>query len=178
MDESGNTVVKYSYNAWGVVTKTNAVNTTAAGIIYTYNPYLYKGYYYDSKIELYYCNTRYYSPKLCRWISADAIQNLNPSTLENVNLYTYCHNNPVMMYDPNGEIARWVCVTLSVCLIVTGVILCATGTLSVIGGMLIGAGAGSIINGYVSEANRGDFSAGYIGGLVSGANCAAGAGLG
>ncbi|MCB9498425.1 MAG: RHS repeat-associated core domain-containing protein [Bacillales bacterium] len=88
---------------WGKVTKTNVANTTAAGIIYTYNPYLYKGHYYDSEIELYYCNTRYYSPELCRWISIDAIDYLDPSTLENSNLYSYCNNNPVMGYDTEGN---------------------------------------------------------------------------
>ncbi len=103
VDESGNTVVKYSYDAWGKVTKTNIANTTASGILYTYNPYLYKGYYYDREIDLYYCNSRYYSPTLCRWISADAIDYLDSSTIEGVNLYVYFGNNPVMGYDPDGE---------------------------------------------------------------------------
>ncbi|MCB9498817.1 MAG: RHS repeat-associated core domain-containing protein [Bacillales bacterium] len=103
VDESGNTVVKYSYDAWGTVTKTNIANTTASGILYTYNPYLYKGYYYDRETNLYYCNSRYYSPSLCRWISADAIDNLDQSTIDGINLYAYCGNNPVMGYDPEGK---------------------------------------------------------------------------
>ena len=30
------------------------------------NPIRYRGYYFDKETGLYYCNSRYYSPELCR----------------------------------------------------------------------------------------------------------------
>ncbi|MBQ3165891.1 MAG: RHS repeat-associated core domain-containing protein, partial [Clostridia bacterium] len=57
------------YDAWGnhVVTNTNLPQLALC------NPFRYRGYYYDVETGLYYCNARYYSPKLCRWISPDSI---------------------------------------------------------------------------------------------------------
>ena len=65
--------------------------------------HLYKGYYYDEETELYYCNTRYYSPEIGRWISIDDIDYLDAKTINGVNLYAYCMNNPVMCSDPSGH---------------------------------------------------------------------------
>ena len=49
--------------------------------------------------------TRYYSPVICRFISADSVQYLNPESIQGLNLYTYCLNNPVAAVDPDGTIA-------------------------------------------------------------------------
>lgn len=54
-------------------------------------------------------NTRYYDPETCRFISPDDIVNLTYSMLSDdlsKNLYTYCGNNPVNMYAPDGKM--WV----------------------------------------------------------------------
>lgn len=63
-------------------------------------PFQYKGqagYYGDAHTGLYYCHNRYYDPRLGSWLSRD------PIGLEGgVNLYTYCHGNPVMFWDPSG----------------------------------------------------------------------------
>lgn len=55
--------------------------------------------------ELYYCNSRYYSPELCRWISPDDISYLDPESVNGLNLYCYCYNNPISYYDPSGHSA-------------------------------------------------------------------------
>ena len=60
-----------------------------------YNPFIYKGYYYDEETELYYCNTRYYSPEIGRWISIDDVDYLDPQSVSGLNLYCYCMNDPV-----------------------------------------------------------------------------------
>ena len=65
------------------------------------------GYYEDTRnspveTQLFYCNSRYYSPELCRFISPDSIEYLDPQSINGLNLYCYCGNNPVMGYDPNG----------------------------------------------------------------------------
>src|SRR5204862_5618992 len=40
---------------------------------------------------------RYYAPWMGRWMSADPI---GPS--ESPNVYEYCHDNPVTLFDPTG----------------------------------------------------------------------------
>ena len=142
------------------------------------NPIRYRGYYYDEDTGLYYCNARYYSPKWRRFISPDATHYLDPESVNGLNQYCYCGNDPINYTDPSGCMPEWLAWVISGAAIVGGIILCATGVGGILGGVLIGAGAGSLINGYVSEANGGSFVAGYIGGAISGALCGIGAGLG
>ena len=56
---------------------------------------MYKGYIYDVETQLYYCNSRYYSPELRRFISPDSIEYLDSESINGLNLYAYCNNNPV-----------------------------------------------------------------------------------
>ena len=66
------------------------------------NPFRYRGYYYDVETGLYYLKTRYYDPEVGRFITIDDISYLAPDTINGLNLYAYCGNNPVMNVDPNG----------------------------------------------------------------------------
>lgn len=99
IDESGNTMVKYTYNAWGEFKKTIFID----GFISQYNPFIYKGYFYDSETNWYYLNNRYYDPCMKRFISMDNIIYLNKIGLNNINLFNYCENNPVSRFDPSGN---------------------------------------------------------------------------
>lgn len=134
----------------------------------------------DVETSLYYCNSRYYNPDWCRWLNADDVSYLDPESINGLNLYAYCGNNPVMGYDPYGTFdwGKFGMILGSAAMIVGGIVLCATGLGGIAGGVLLGAGAGSLINGYVTEANGGSFGAGWLGGAVSGALCGVGAGLG
>ena len=100
IDINGNDIVKFDYSIYGKPTKTVIVNCDAS----IYNPFMYKGYYYDEETQLFYCNSRYYSPELCRWISPDSIEYLDPESINGLNLYCYCMNNPIMYSDPSGHI--------------------------------------------------------------------------
>ena len=88
-DEEGNSIVEYKYDAYGKVEKTIIENNSVS----KYNPFIYKGYYYDEETELYYCNTRYYSPEIGRWISIDDVGYLDPESINGLNLYCYCMND-------------------------------------------------------------------------------------
>jgi hypothetical protein len=46
-------------------------------------------------------------PEWGRWLNADDVSYLDPSSVNGLNLYTYCENNPVMGYDPNGTVNWW-----------------------------------------------------------------------
>ena len=59
--------------------------------------------YYDSETGLYYLQTRYYDPEIGRFISPDSTKYLDPESINGLNLYAYCLNNPVMYEDPTGH---------------------------------------------------------------------------
>ena len=55
---------------------------------------------------MYYLKSRYYQPEICRFISADTTDVLEiQEDLDDLNLYTYCNNNPINWEDPDGTIA-------------------------------------------------------------------------
>ena len=68
----------------------------------------------ESPVEtgLFYCNSRYYNPEWCRWISPDSIEYLDPSSINGLNLYAYCNNDPVNYFDPTGHSAILVMVLI------------------------------------------------------------------
>ena len=78
----------------------------------------YRGYYYDSETGFYYLQSWYYDPSICRFISADQYELVGTlsKSLGELNLYSYCANNPIMYTDENGTLV-W-----STGLIIVGVV--------------------------------------------------------
>ena len=66
------------------------------------NPFRYRGYYFDTDLNMYYLLTRYYDPKIGRFINADTPKYLEPKTINGLNLYAYCGNNPIKYVDHSG----------------------------------------------------------------------------
>ena len=97
-DAAGACKAEYAYDAWG-----NCTVISDMGGIGALNPIRYRGYYWDEEIALYYLNARYYDPEVGRFISQDSIDYFLPRKLNGVNLYSYCHNNPVMNKDLSGN---------------------------------------------------------------------------
>ena len=106
-DLNGNLVASYLYDAWGnhQVFDANGVENTNADFIGNINPIRYRGYYFDVETNLFYCNSRYYSSELCRFLIPDSIEYLDPESIHGLNLYCYCKNNPIMLVDSSGHIA-------------------------------------------------------------------------
>ena len=180
IDSEGNIICSYIYDGFGnhiALNQENKVDLDLNSIGHI-NPFRYRGYYFDEETGLYYLNSRYYDPSICRFISPDNIEYLDYNSINGLNLYTYCGNNPIMYVDPSGHMPKWLAWLISGFEIISGIVLCATGIGGILGGILLGAGAGSLINGYINEANGGSFTAGYIGGMISGALCGLGAGIG
>lgn len=104
-DADGKLLAKYFYDEWGKLSniETAEENNEEQLSIAEINPLRYRGYYYDSETGMYYIQSRYYDPDLCRFISADDFENLSTNKKQLTNTYLYCFNNPIMYIDYNGE---------------------------------------------------------------------------
>lgn len=97
--DTGKLVAKYTYDAWGkCVSVENATGFTVGND----NPFRFKGYYYDSETGLYYVNSRYYSPEIGRFVNADSFLTTDIADALSANMFAYCKNNPVNLYDDTG----------------------------------------------------------------------------
>jgi RHS repeat-associated protein len=92
-------VVEYTYDAWGKPLGVTGLLSASVGVK---NPYRYRGYRYDEETGLYYLQSRYYNPRMGRFINADGLI-LDGSTLLEINLFAYCVGNPMLYYDPTGK---------------------------------------------------------------------------
>ena len=118
---SGTKLVSYRYNAWGVCSTTyhNEGSSTGAA----YNPFRYRGYYYDTDLAMYYLKSRYYDPNNCRFINADGYVSTGQG-LTGYNMFAYCGNNPVMRADPNGE--GWILAIALIVVLAASLISCSS----------------------------------------------------
>lgn len=104
-NQAGTKLITYTYDAWGnsTLTYSNGGQSTTA----TYNPFRYRGYYFDRETGFYYLKSRYYDPKIGRFLNAEPNVYTGGfdigSGLVGYNVYAYCANNPVSFSDPTGE---------------------------------------------------------------------------
>ena len=101
---SGEKIGTYTYDAWGncTVSVVSGNTTLETNIVRTYNPFRYRGYYYDIETQLYYLQSRYYNPAWGRFLNVDVYISTGTGLL-GYNMYSYCDNNPVMYVDPFGQ---------------------------------------------------------------------------
>ena len=107
VDKDAQTVARYSYDAWGKCTITEACIELTNGVdIATINPFRYRGYYYDKEIELYYLQSRYFDPEMGRFINTDEPDIITAVTTSDfhANLFAYCSNDPVDNVDRIGYV--------------------------------------------------------------------------
>ena len=101
LDENGNTVVSYGYDAWGAPLWCTGELAETLGKV---QPFRYRGYVFDEETGLYYLRSRYYNAERCRFVNADALV----STLQQSNkhnLFSYCGNSVISYIDPDGLFA-------------------------------------------------------------------------
>ena len=99
-DTSSTRLVSYTYDAWGRIQSTYCSNG-GANTSAVHNPFRYRGYYYDTDLNLYYLATRYYDPEVRRFVTADSYVSTGQGILGH-NRYAYCGNNPVFRIDVYG----------------------------------------------------------------------------
>lgn len=132
IDTAGTWVVEYSYDVWGNI---RSVFGSMASTLGQDNPIRYRGYYYDNETKLYYVLSRYYSPELCRFISADVLEPFVRDHENSVqyNLYVYCWNNPVNMFDGYGDWPEWVKKAVAVVAVAAAVVAVTAVTVATFG---------------------------------------------
>ncbi len=136
------------------------------------NPFRYKSYYLDIESRLYYLNSRYYNPRIGRFITIDSIDYIDESSIYGYNLYCYCGNNPVMYVDTSGHMPEWA-MWLIGGVAFAGAIALTALTGGALAPVFIGMGASiatsAIIGGTVSYFKEGDFWSGFSHGAAEGA---------
>ena len=96
-------VAAYEYDAWGNI-------VSSSGRLAEINPLRYRGYYYDSETGFYYLQSRYYDLANRRFINADIYASTDSNNALACNMYSYCWNNVVILYDSEGELPKIVTV--------------------------------------------------------------------
>ena len=135
-DEADTIVANYAYDAFGRLLSVTDIDGKAISDQTSFahrNPLRYRGYLYDSETGFYYLSSRYYDPKIRRFINAD--NNLSSASICGYNLFAYCGNNPVNRTDATGE--AWWHWALGAAIVVG----CAVATVATCGGFAAAAGA-------------------------------------
>ena len=131
VDENGNIVVEYDYSSYGKVeVKKDTVGISKKDHI------RYKGYIYDEETKLYYLISRYYDSEIGRFISPDSVEYIEPSSISGLNLYVYCCNDPINMYDPSGNFA----ISIGLLLAIGGIVGAAIGAGASVAGQYLANG--------------------------------------
>ena len=95
VDADGSIVASYEYDPYGNI-------ISATGSMANLNPLRYRGYYYDTELEMYYLQSRYYDPQIGRFINADSYASTGQGVL-GCNMFAYCANNPINCIDSSGQ---------------------------------------------------------------------------
>ena len=147
LDENGNAVVSYGYDAWGAPLWCTGELAETLGKV---QPFRYRGYVFDEETGLYYLRSRYYNPGWGRFVNADA-EIAVEAKLWDAKLFLYCANNPVRYTDDGGN-SFWdvladcgkALLVAAVVVAVVAVVIAATGGG---GGFALAAAGGEIISG-------------------------------
>ena len=144
-------MASFQYDSYGNV-------LSKSGSMWDKVHFRYRGYYYDEETSFYYLQSRYYDPSICRFISADQYELIGAlsKSLGELNLYSYCANNPIIYTDGSGQsIIFW---------LILGSIV-ASGLIT---------GFSAMNNSIEGESKLGAFIGGFVDGAVGAASLAAG----
>ena len=148
IDSTGTKLVSYAYGDFGEVTETIA-DIDEARLAAKVNPFKFKGYFFDNETGFYYLKSRYYSPELGRFISADGEIGQVGNTM-GMNLFAYCKNNPINLSDEGGNWPSWatklriglaIIAICAIAVVATG----GFGASCIATSMLVGAVKGAVI---------------------------------
>mgnify|MGYP002566797125 FL=1 len=181
LDSSGTQIVSYVYDSWGkLVSVTDASGNDKSGdasFIGNLNPFRYRGYYYDTESGLYYLQSRYYDPEVGRFINADAEVASVGESVQGYNLFAYCFNNPVNLFDENGNWPSWAkklvaaVAVVAVVTVVAAVTVATAGAGTAVAAVAVGAAKGAaigLVTGAATGAATGYLATGTLEGTLNG----------
>ena len=162
IDTTGASVAKYAYDAWGRV-------VYSTGTLANINPLRYRGYYYDTELQMYYLGSRYYDPQVKRFINADHANLIAANTygLTDKNYFSYCDNNPVMRIDDGGGFWGEVLTGVAIIAGVTAVAALAVVTGGISVGVVTAVGGGSMLTASISSAGATALAVSATAGTIS-----------
>ena len=115
LDSESNVELNIEYDAWGkpIFEEASLGAAFVKAMIMAAVNVGYRGYFYDFETGLYYLRSRYYDPETGRFINADDVEMMIPQKPSNItvftnnyynlNIYSYCQNNPVVSSDYSGR---------------------------------------------------------------------------
>ena len=175
-DTNGAMVATYTYDAWGncevcptaVIdnNRKSEYNRTVANL----NPIRYRSYYFDTETGFYWLQSRFYDPATGRFVSQDEYSYLDPDSVNGINLFAYCNNNPVMLTDSTGN-GWWKDFWNSTAGKVIGTILVVAAVIAV---SVATAGVGTAVTAALGSGLGAAIVGGAVGGAISGAIMGAG----
>ncbi|MBQ9736513.1 MAG: hypothetical protein IJV96_07005 [Clostridia bacterium] len=107
-----------------------------------------------------------------RFINADSVEYLDPSSVNGLNLYAYCGNNPIMYTDPDGHMPNWLKWLIGGVSFVGAVVLTALtgGSLTpVFVGMGVSILSDGLLQGTIGTIGGGSFWGGFVDRMADGA---------
>lgn len=105
--ENNEIVLNYYYDAWGNISykaSDSIAGAIVSVLVLAATNFSYRGYFCDYETGLYYLQSRYYDPEVCRFINLDDTGTTRIVADDSfvANLFTYCKNNPVNFIDSHG----------------------------------------------------------------------------
>lgn len=175
-DAVGAIVQEVAYRTFGSVAFQTAVDAP---------PFAFLGNEGDMETGFIYCRSRYYDPRLGRFLTPDLFLLLHPETVLNIpcglNLYSYAGNNPVKLVDKEGSWWKWLvgALVIAALVVATVVVGIATGGAGFAFGILlmasIGSALGAGIGTYSAWRGGGNLEDGFLVGALVGGAAGAGA---
>ena len=148
--QDGTKIASYTYDAWGNCTKTTHLSAGVYSYA-QYNPFRYRGYYYDTTTGYYYLQSRYYNPGWGRFLNADSVLDGIGGELLGYNVFIYCMNDPVNFSDHEGDWPKWATKVLvavaivAVVATVAAITVATAGAGTAVAAIAVGAAKGAVI---------------------------------
>ena len=90
--DNGQSFAELTYDAWGMPESPNKLlNNDHGNYVYA----TYTGYIFDTTLDIYFAEARFYDVQTRQWLAMDPIKSGG-------NWYQYCYSNPLTYWDPTG----------------------------------------------------------------------------
>ena len=94
--DNGQSFAELTYDAWGMPESPNKLlNNDHGNYVYA----TYTGHIFDTTLDIYFAEARFYDAQTRQWLAMDPIKSGN-------NWYQYCYSSPIIYFDPDGQVVQ------------------------------------------------------------------------